>query len=65
MAAIIRGHDLNEVSNDRFNYIKDKIFRKSIVNYTFNSISNRIMYVSYQGLEINNSNSDLDHGLMT
>lgn len=35
MAAIVRGHDLNEVSNDRFNYIKDKNFRKSIVNYTF------------------------------
>lgn len=28
MVVIIRGYDLNEVSNDCFNYIKDKKFLK-------------------------------------
>lgn len=35
MVVIIRGYDLNEVSNDCFNYIKDKNFWKLIVNYIF------------------------------
>lgn len=37
VAAIIKGHDLNEMSNDFFNYIKDKNFhQKSIYTSEYN-----------------------------